>query len=88
MLSYLSTKVFDAVEQRIASLFGVSKQHGCVGVVENWVVYRGVANTHRPLHYYHLKLKITLVGLMRSLQFIFICKRATDVDNNVSVIQQ
>lgn len=49
--------MFDSVEKCVASLLGVSQQHGGVGVVEYGVINCRVADTHRPLHHYHLEIK-------------------------------
>lgn len=32
-------------KQRVASFLGISKQHGCVGLVEDGIVNGGVADT-------------------------------------------
>ena len=41
-------------QQRITRLFRISKQHGCIRVEEDGVVYRRISNPQRTLHHYYL----------------------------------
>jgi hypothetical protein len=42
--------IFDLAEQSVASLLGITQQHGSIGFVKNRIVYGGVTDTHRTLH--------------------------------------
>lgn len=42
-------------QQCITRLFRISKQHGCIRVEEDGVVYRCISDPQRTLHHYHLR---------------------------------
>ncbi len=42
--------IFDLAEQSVASLLGVTQQHGSIGFVKNGVVDGGVTDAQRTLH--------------------------------------
>jgi hypothetical protein len=37
-------------QQNVAHFLGVAQQHGRVGIVEDWIIDGGVANTQRSFH--------------------------------------
>ena len=42
--------IFNLAEQSVASLLGVTQQHGSIGFVKNGIVYGGVTHTQRTFH--------------------------------------
>ena len=42
--------IFNLAEKSVASLLGITQQHGSIGFVKNRIVYSGVTDAHRTLH--------------------------------------